>query len=197
MIQNKSENTVPNIWTAQENLIHFYKMVSLGLGFLVLIVLVFTAMAYFRDPIVVVKQGAVQEFYGAARQDIKVEKEDVESFTKNYLTALYRWSEFNPKKLAGEITPFSEEGLVPKVMASQTHKLGKLQDKKLSQDLAFVSVQILADRVTASFLRVLRIEGIPLVVPTELTLSLIEGARTRFNPMGIYVAGIMENERAQ
>jgi len=197
LIQSKTENTVPNIWTAQENLIHFYKMVALGLGFLVLVVLVFTAMVYFRDPIVVVKQGSLQEFYPTARQDIKVEKADVEVFTKNYLAALYRWSEFNPKKLADEITPFSEEGLVPKVMASQTQKLGKLQDKKLSQDLAFVNVQILPDRVTASFLRVLRIEGIPLVVPTELTLSLIEGSRTKSNPMGVYIAGILENERAR
>lgn len=196
-MKEKKENTVSNIWTAQENLIHFYKVISLGLGALVAIVFIFALIAYFKDPIVVIQNTSGQEFYPAARKSVTVKAEDVEAFVLDYLKSLYIWDRFDPKKLSDEISPFSEEGLVPKLMDGQIQKFGKNQDKKLSQDLSFVSVKILKDRVICSFMRVLKIEGIPLVVPTELTLSLVEGSRTRSNPKGIYISGIIENERAK
>ena len=88
----------------------------------------------------------------------------------------------------------SNDGLVQKIMETQTRKFGKVHEKKIAQDLAFVKVHVSDDHVTATFLRILTVEGIPLVVPTELTFSLIEGRRTRFNPMGVYVSGITESE---
>ncbi len=34
MVFKKNENSVPNIWTAQENVIHFYKVTTAVLGVL-------------------------------------------------------------------------------------------------------------------------------------------------------------------
>jgi hypothetical protein len=193
----KEENTVSNIWAVQENLIHFYKMVAIGSAGLSLFILIFTIMAYFRDPIVVVRTGGTQEFYATARSDVTVDKKDVDNFIKEYLKALYVWDAFDPDTLGSEIRPYSEEGLVPKVLATQTLKFGKIRDKKISQDISFVKVSVLEDRVTCAFLRILKVEGIPLVVPTQLTFALIQGSRTTANPMGIYVSGISESENAK
>lgn len=193
----KEENTVSNIWAVQENLIHFYKMVAIGSAGLSLFILIFTIMAYFRDPIVVVRTGGTQEFYATARSDVTVDKKDVDNFIKEYLKALYVWESFDPENLGAEIRPYSEEGLVPKVLATQTQKFGKIRDKKISQEISFVKVSVLEDRVTCSFLRILKVEGIPLVVPTQLTFALIQGSRTTANPMGIYVSGISESENAK
>lgn len=195
--KQKQENTVSNIWTVQENLIQFYKMVALGSGALALFVLIFTITTYFRDPIVVVRTGAVQEFYATSRAEVSVEKKDVENFIGEYLKALYVWDSFDPDTLASQIKPYSEDALVPKVLATQTQKFGKLQDKKISQDISFVKVSVLETKVTCSFLRILKVEGIPLVVPTQLSFALIQGARTIANPMGVYVAGISEAENAK
>ncbi len=195
--KTKEENTVSNIWAMQENLIHFYKMVAIGSGAISLFILIFTIMAYFRDPIVVVRTGGTQEFYATARMSVTVEKKDVDNFTREYLKALYVWESFDPETLGAEIRPFSEEGLVPKVLATQTQKFGKIRDKKISQDISFVKVSVLEDRVSCSFIRILKVEGIPLVVPTQLTFALIQGARTTANPMGIYVSGIAESENAK
>lgn len=199
MIQNKTkeENTVSSIWAAQENLIHFYKMVALGAAGLSLFILIFTITAYFRDPIVVVRTGATQEFYATARGNTNVEKRDVENFIHEYLRALYVWESFEPEHLGNQIIPYSQEALVPKVLATQTEKFGKIRDKKISQDISFVKVSVLEDRVSCSFLRILKVEGIPLVVPTQLTFALIQGSRTVANPMGVYVAGISESENAK
>lgn len=192
------ENSIPNIWKAQENMIRFYKLLSIGLGGVVLLLLVFVLAAFFRDPIVVVKNGAVQEFYPSKRTKTAIEKADVEAFSKRFLTALYVWSEFNGQKVAREIAPLVEEALIPKIVDAQTQKYGKqFKDKKLSQAITFVNVEVLDDRVVCRFDRVLKIEGIPLVIPTEVSLAMLQGSQTELNPMGIYVSGIAERDGAK
>lgn len=198
MISKKTQNTVPNIWTAQENLIHFYRLLAVGLGVLVVLLLILMGVFYFRDPIVVVREGNSQEFYSSKRSKVAIEKSDVEAFTRNFLTSLYVWSSFDSEKLAREISPFSEAGLVSKVIEGHTQRYAKeLKGKKIAQDIAFVSVQVLEDRVVAGFDRLLKIEGIPLVIRTEVVLSMIQGTPTKFNPVGIYVAGIQEHDGAK
>lgn len=195
---DKTKNTIPNIWTAQENLIHFYKLLAAGLGVLATFTLVLTAVIYFRDPIIVTKSMKEKEFYPSSRAPISVEKSDVEEFTKEFLTALYVWSDFNEAAMVKEVSPYVEDALVRKIVDAQVMKYGKdLKGKKLSQAITFVDVTVTEDRVTGRFFRLLLIEGIPLVVPTEVTLSMIQGSPTRLNPMGVYISGIMEHEGAK
>ena len=197
-MSEKIKNTVPNIWTAQENLIHFHRMLSAGLGGLIVILLILTVVIVFRDPIVVVKSEVEQEFYSSARAPISIEKKDIENVTRRFLDALYVWPEFNGQALAKEIVPYMEDSLVGKVIETQTQKYGKdFKGKKLAQEIAFVKVEILEDRVVCTFDRILKIEGIPLVIPTEVTLSMLRGSGTRINPLGVVVSGILEHEGAK
>jgi hypothetical protein len=191
----KKENSVPNIWAAQENLMHFYRLLSAGLGLAIVFLLVFVMILVFQDPISIVKDGEKQEFYPSKREKVVIGKAEVEAFTKRFLEALYVWDSFNETTLAKEINPFAEEGLVLKILESQSQKYGKeLKSKKLSQAITFIEVKVLDDRVISRFDRILKIEGIPLVVPMEVTFSMIQKSATRLNPMGIYVAGITERE---
>lgn len=192
------ENSIPNIWKAQENMIRFYKLLSIGLGSIVLLLLIFVMLAFFRDPIVVVKNGNTQEFYSSKRAKIEIQKVDVEAFTSRFLKALYVWSEYNAEKLARQIAPLTEDALVPKILDGQAQRLNRqFKDKKLSQEIAFVNIQVLDDRVVCRFDRVLKIEGIPLVIPTEVSLAMLQGSQTDLNTMGIYVSGISEREGAK
>jgi hypothetical protein len=193
-----NKNSIPNIWTAQEKVLHLYRLLALGLAGVVLIMTVIFILQSFRNPIVIVRSENNQEFYPSERRKASVEKADVESFTKRFLAGLYAWKEFNGEKVAREIAPFAEDGLVAKVIDAQNQRYVKeLKGKRLEQAITFVDVQVLPDRVICRFDRVLKIEGIPLVIPTEVTLSLIQGEQTRLNPIGIYVTGITENNSAK
>ncbi len=192
------ENSIPNIWKAQENLIRYYKLLSLGLGVVVVILLVFVMVTFFRDPIVVVKDAGSQEFYSSKRTPIEIQKEDVEAFSRRFIKALYVWPEYSSKKLARALAPLAEDALVAKIVDAQTQKYGKqFKDKKLSQEITSVNVDVQNDRVICHFDRVLKIEGIPLVIPTEVSLSMLQGTQTEANTMGIYVSGITEREGAK
>lgn len=197
-MNDKQKNSVPNIWTAQENLIHFYRVVMCGIAILAIFLLALTVVAWFRDPIVVTRSGKSQEFYPSHRMAAAIEKSDVESFTKDFLQALYVWSDFDAESLAKELAPYTDSALITKVVDAQSSKIAKeLKGKKLEQAITFVKVRVLDDRVVCNFDRVLKIAGIPLVIPTETTLTMIQDRPTRLNPMGIYVSGILENEGAK
>ncbi len=197
MNENK-ENSVPNIWMAQENQIQLFRMLSIALGVVATAILGVAIVLCFRDPIVILKGPDTQDFYPSNRKSVPIEKSDVETFAKRFLAAMYVWNDFDGMRIGKEIQPFAEDNLVLKVVDGQTQRYVKdLKGKKLAQSLAFVEVEILADKVVCRFDRVLKIEGIPLVIPTEVTLTMITGSATRLNPMGIYVAGVTEHERAK
>lgn len=197
-IMKKRENTVPNIWIAQENLIQFYRLTALGLSVLSAILIIAVFVVSLRDPVVVVRTAGVNEFYVGSRDKSPLGKQEVESFTRTFLAALYVWSGFDPDKLRRDLATLADEGLVEKIIGGQNLKYGReLKGKKLAQAISFVGVQVLDDRVIARFDRILKIEGIPLVIPTEASISMVQGAQTRSNPVGIYVTGIVEREGAK
>jgi hypothetical protein len=193
-----NKNSIPNIWTAQEKVTHLYKLLALGLGAFAFLMVVVSIVEAFRNPIVVVRAGDVQEFYPTERKRASLEKSDIEVFTKQFLASLYVWKEFNALSTARDIAPFAEAGLVAKVTDGQSQKYAKeLKGKRLAQAITFVNVEVLDTQVVARFDRVLKIEGIPLIIPTEVTLSMVQGDPTRLNPMGIYVSGITETDGAK
>ncbi|MBY0315896.1 MAG: hypothetical protein K2Q26_10275 [Bdellovibrionales bacterium] len=195
MFDNKEKNSVPNIWAAQENLMHFYRSLSAVLGFVMVLMTALILALVFRNPLVIAKNVETQEYYQSHRENIKIGKNEVEVFTKRFLEALYVWDGFNVSVLSKEIDPFTENALVAKILEAQAQKYGKeLKSKKISQAITFIKVNVLDDRVVCVFDRILKIEGIPLIVPTEVTFSMIQKTPTRLNPMGIYIAGITERE---
>ena len=189
---------MPNIWSAQEKIIHFYRILSCGIAAFAILLLVLNVVSWNRDPIVVTKSGKVQEFYQSLRSPVTIEKSDVESFAAEFLTALYVWDEFNAERLEMELTPIADEALIPKLVDGQGTKLSReLKGKKLEQEIAFLKIKVLDDRVVCNFDRILKISGIPLVIPMQVTLTMIQGDPIRMNPKGIYVSGILENEGAK
>jgi hypothetical protein len=161
MFIKKTENNVPNIWTAQENVIQFYKVVSATLGVVVIGLSVALLISYFRDPIVVIKNNAEIEFYPSARQKTVVGKNEVTQFTKQFIAALYVWPEFNADSLKKEVSTYIEEDLLEKLMIAQIQRYVKeLKNKKMSQAVTSIEVEVLPDKVVAKFDRLLKIEGV-------------------------------------
>lgn len=198
MFSKKIENTVPNIWTAQENVIHFYKIVSATLGIVAFCLLIALVVSCFRDPIVVIRTNSETEYYPSERATVPIGKPEVQKFTREFIAALYVWSGFDAETLRKEVSVYVEENLLEKLMTAQVQRYVKeLKSKKMSQAVTSIEVEVLADKVIARFDRLLKIENVPIVIPTELTLSMIQGSQTRVNPMGIYISGILEHEGAK
>lgn len=190
-----SENSVPNIWKAQENAIHLYKIAIMTLVAALTVSFMFLVMNYFRNPLVIVKSEQEIEYYPTQRRPIEIGKPEIELFTKEFLKSLYVWTDYNTERIKKDIAPYVESELSTKLMDGQSQKYEKdLKGKKLSQAITFVDVDVLNDKVIAHFDRVIKIEGIPLIMPTELTLTMVKGTPTALNPMGVYITGVEEHE---
>jgi hypothetical protein len=195
---DKAKKSSPDIWASQENLIRTLKLATMGLGGLVAALTIAIVCVSLRAPLVVVDKVSRHDFYVSAHQDIKLTNSDIESFTKEFLDALYVWSEFNADTLRASITPYVDVDMAQKIIDAQSSRYSKdLKGKKVEEALTFVKVDVLSDRVVCRIDRVLKIGGLPLVIPTELTLSMIQGHKTRVNPMGIYIVGVTEHEGAK
>jgi hypothetical protein len=66
--------------------------------------------------------------------------------------------------------------------------------KKIQQAVAGISVQVTKESTIAVFDVVLRVNNIPLIVPTQVALYLVKGVPTEWNPMGLYVNNITTHE---
>ena len=192
------KKTVPNIWASQENLIRILKLATMSLGALVIALIIAIVAVSLRSPLVVVDKLDHHDFYPASHQNVQLTAEDVATFSKGFLDALYVWNGFDAGTLRSSVSPFVDADLLEKIVDAQGSRYSKeLKGKKLEEALTFVKVDVLSDRVVCHMDRVLKINGLPLVIPTELSLSMIQGAKTRINPMGIYIVGITEHEGAR
>ena len=99
-----TKNTIPNIWTAQERLLHIYKLLTSAISIIALVLVSVVIAQGYQNPIVVLKSGEIQEFYPTERKIAPIGKNEVEEFTKKFLVSLYVWNEFNAQKLAKEIS---------------------------------------------------------------------------------------------
>ena len=195
---DQTKKSVPNIWASQENLIRILKLATMSLGALVVALIIAIVAVSLRPPLVVVDKLGHHDFYPASHENVQLTPEDIATFSKGFLDALYVWSDFAAGTLRSSVSPFVDADLLEKIVDAQSSRYSKeLKGKKLEEALTFVKVDVLSDRVVCHMDRVLKINGLPLVIPTELSLSMIQGAKTRINPMGIYIVGITEHEGAR
>lgn len=149
-----------------------------------------------KTPIVVEKSRQDQKFYVGKKQNVEVQRSNIKRLISEYISLRYKWKdELNVNQIAKNITPFVTEGFKRKV----TSKLVTLRDKelrgkKVTQRHTKANIVITKDKTIASFDRVLRVNGIPLLVPTQITFRLVRGDVTVWNKLGLYINGIVIHE---
>ena len=93
-----------------------------GLAFSLIIALVAVSL---RAPLVVVDKLDHHDFYPASHQDVQLTHEDIATFSKGFLDALYVWSSFDAETLRASITPFVDADLAQKIIDAQSSRYSK------------------------------------------------------------------------
>lgn len=150
-------------------------------------------------PIVVTEKCDGKTFHDGKREALKITDSDVKQFIENWIGLRYNWSEFNPEMIVRNIEPVSTFGFVEKLKEifgkkKADNSPGNRKDDKLEEMVTNIRVTLSEKDALASFDQILRINGIPLIVPTEVSLQIVKGSPTRWNPLGLYVNGAVEHE---
>ena len=192
---NEEENSYFEKWTYMQKNQQFQKKMIYGLSALIGFLLLFLLFSDAHEPLVVERDNSVYRRLTVERAVVKPSKEDVAELVTEFVKARYEWESFQPQIIVKKLEPFTTEALRTKLF----EEFGKkgFQNKpgdSIEQSTARIRPNISEKAVIATFDRILRINGVPVVVPTEISLLLSEGPKTFFNPIGLYINGIIEHE---
>ncbi|MBY0385366.1 hypothetical protein K2X05_09425 [bacterium] len=183
-------------WISLNRVLMFYRYMSAVFIFLALGAWVMMAWSLLRDPFVVVLNHKERIWVESEKKDVPIEREEIVEIIKRFIEKRYQWKKLNLDELLHHIQPITTSGLLEKIKDDVALFIKTdFSKKKFEQAVTNIEVKVSDSSITASFDRVIRVDGLPLVAPLQLSLELIRGSRTRFNPIGLYINGLIEHQR--
>lgn len=189
------ENRAVNQWLEINKRAIFHKRLNAGL---VILLIIQTCLIFYLitlPPSVVTIEGGKKSYHTAVRKNLALKKTDIEDFVKDFILIYNQWEDFAQDRIIKNISPLVTEGLKKKLAQTFKNSLAKeLKDKNARQGVTNLKVMASKNQVIASFDKVLRVNKIPLVIPTVLSFQLIRGKATQWNKLGLYINGITRHE---
>lgn len=182
-------------WTALNHVLFIYKVIGLGLVGLSLVLTVLCFYLSDRTPLVVKDNGDGYTYLMGHRQDVPLQKENIEKFIRQYVGLRYRWDSPDIEKIAANVAPLVTRGFRKKSLLELKALTGDdFKDKKLKQSISDIEVTVTDKSTVAEFDRILRVNGIPLVIPTQISFALVKGTRSYWNRLGLLINGVTIHE---
>jgi hypothetical protein len=184
-----------NQWAALNRLLFLYKAVGVAVAGICLVLGIACAMLARRTPIVIEKSESDVVYFSARQAPISLTETDIKIFVEKFIRRFYSWKDLNPESVLTSVGPLTTESFRENAITELKVKKEKVfVGKKIDESVAGVDVQVSKDATIALFDAVLRVEGVPLIVPMQVAVQLVRGAATEWNPMGLYVNSLTEHE---
>jgi hypothetical protein len=194
--QEKIENKTLSQWVSVNNIQHTLKLVCFSLTGLCLLLSVLCFSLQDKTP-TVVKEKAGELYYLAGRKKVTpINGGNISRLINKFIELRYDWDgKLDIDKISKDITPFVTKGFRKKTVIY----LKNLQDKefkgkRLDQGHTRPMTIVTKDSTTSSFDRVLRINNVPLPIPTQLSFNLVRGKVSYWNRLGLYINGVTIHE---
>ena len=182
-------------WTDINALLRTHKLINLGLVTVCVLQVFVIGWMYAADPIVVIKEGDKQQYHAGQRANLPISETAVEEFVRKFLHIRYEWDKLDPQAKQKGLSPIVTDGLQKKLLKLLTHLKNKeFQGKDTSQAIVNIKISVTKEKVVARFDKLLRVEGVPIPVPTTLSLHIIRGTPNVWNPVGLLVNGVIEHQ---
>ncbi len=181
--------TVDNMIKTGE-VLHLYKVLSAGATLTSLLLGLILLLSPTDDTVVVIKEKNKKTYLSGRRIPVETTDEDVKAFVHAFIEARYNWEDFHPKSIVKNVSCLGTKGFQGRL----SKLLGNKKGEGVEQYVSFINVQLRDKDSTASFDRIIRLKGIPVVTPSGATLKIVRGKRTICNPHGLYVNGLTEHE---
>ena len=176
-------------------MLHLHRILNFAAGGVVVVLISVIVVMSFQSPLVILMSGHEKRYYQTERKQDSITEKDVENFVREFLEQLFTWDQLSPEVILNRVSPLVTSGLLDRIRQELIQKTEKdFKGKTLSQEIVGVKIQVTPKEVIASFDKVLKINGVSLVMPTQMAFNIIGGGSTRWNPMGLYVNGLVEHE---
>lgn len=179
-------------WLALNRIAYSYKVICFSLiGCLVLSLSILTYIATL-PPVVIVDKGESIERYASTRESTEIGKDEIKKFVKTFIKANYEWKKLNKKIMMNNIHPFVTDDFL-NLIKRKTKKTSK-PVPEYRQYVGNIKVSVTDKEVVSQFDRIIRLKGIPFISVTQISLQIIKDTPNKWNPLGLYVNGLIEHE---
>lgn len=178
-------------WLALNRMANTYKTICFVLGGCLLFSLCILAYTTTLAPIVVTKENGLIQRHQTKRESVDLQNSEIENFVKGFIKHHYEWKKMNDPSRLLEIKPFVTDDFYG-LLSKKFKELRTVDD--VSQYVGNIKVSISDKAILAQFDKIVRLKGLPLVSVTQISLQIIKDSSTAWNPLGLYVNGLIEHE---
>lgn len=194
MNQNKNYGPV-NDWVAINKELRAYKMISMGLVAANLLLGGILVITLNQDPIVLTLGSNHVRMLSAERKTVEITKEEVEEFIAEFIWARYVFQGKNLENVRKQVAPLATDGYLDAFKKQMERDFsGPKQLIDFSQSVANIAAVVTEKETIAKFDKIIRLGGVPLLIPTEVSLQIVRGRPNKWNPRGLFVHGVIEHE---
>lgn len=194
MIKNKIMRPIDQ-WLGVNRELKMYKIACIALTCLIFFQLTILLSTMNPDPIVITVNGTERTHYIGKKENGGSTKDDVKKFLQQFIKLRYSLNGSHLDLTLKNILPLSTEGYL-KIMQKEFEKEFNPQKKieGFSQTVANIEIILSETEALAKFDKIIRFNGIPLLVPTEASFLIVKERPNTWNPYGILVNGVVEHE---
>lgn len=178
-------------WLALNRMANIYKTISFVLGGCLLFSLCILAYTTTLAPIVITKENGNIQRVQSKRENVIIQDEEIKNFVKDFIKQHYEWKKMNDPSRLQKIKPFVTDDFY-RLLTKNLAKLKKMDD--VSQYVGDIKVSVSKEAILAQFDKIVRLKGLPLVSVTQISLQIIKDSPNKWNPLGLYVNGLIEHE---
>lgn len=201
-VQEKNRPRVLNFgpihqWVALNNVLRVYKIAGLSIAGLCALLVVALVMVSFKPPLVVVQnQNEIEQYRSVGKfKSVEINEETIEKVVRKFIHFRYEWNDLDSDRISKNLAPITTSGLNKKLKKIiEELKIKNFKGKAVSQTVTDIKVSVTKEKVIARFDKILKIEGLPLPVPTLIHLQILPDSITHWNPEGLYVNGVIERQ---
>ena len=179
-------------WLALNRIAFSYKVICfslVGCLFLTLSILAYVATL---PPVVIEKNGENIERYTSTRKNTDIGKNEIKKFVKTFIKANYEWEKLDKKIMMNNIQPFVTTDFIDLIKRNTEKKSKPVPDYR--QYVGNIKVSVTDKEVVSQFDRIIRLKGVPFISVTQVSLQIIKDTPNKWNPLGLYVNGLIEHE---
>lgn len=178
-------------WLALNRMANTYKTISFVLAGCLLFSLCILAYTTTLAPIVITKENGNTERFQSKRESVELQNEEIENFVKGFIKYHYEWKKMIDSSRLQKIKPFVTDDFYH-LLSKKIEKLKNVDD--VSQYVGNIKVSVSEKAILAQFDKIVRLKGLPLVSVTQISLQIIKDSPSKWNPLGLYVNGLIEHE---
>lgn len=193
MIKSKFFSPIDQ-WFGINRELKLYRMATVFLIMICSVMAVTIAIILNPTPIVIDTALGNRNYLIGKRISSGPTQEDVKVFLAEFIKHRYEIKNGQQKNIIKNILPLSTEGYLAALKSEMEKDQTASPITDLEQYVANIQLTVNAKEALAKFDKIVRFNGLPLLIPTEASFQIVKDTPTEWNPYGILVNGVVEHE---